>query len=136
MWRWMSAVALLSAALAGNVLAQQTSGDIEVSNPAGGRKTISPDWQKINAQPLGSRGNPIRADGPAGESSYMQRLRCANGGVSEIRRIGPAGTGPYTTPIDSYEIECDGDVFSMYLDRNHPGYVERRAPRRFTIRNP
>jgi hypothetical protein len=118
-------------------VAQPASGPIEIQTAAEGRKTITPDWQKINAQPLGSKGNPVRADGPAGERAYMQRLRCANGTViDEKRRVGAAGVGPYTTMVSVWEVECYGELHVVHIDGAHPGHVERRAARGFSIRDP
>ena len=132
----IAAVSLALAMPTAPAVAQPTSGPIEIQT-AGGRKTITPDWQKINAQPLGTRNNPVRADGIAGERAYMTRLRCANGTVIyEQRRIGSGGVGPYTTDTATWEVECYGELFIVYLDGSHPGYVERRAARGFSIRDP
>lgn len=136
MLRPMVAVLFMFGVWAGGTAAQQISGEVEIDSPSEGRKTITPDWQKINAQPLGSRGNPVRASGWPGISAYLQRLRCVNGGAVEVRLIGPAGIGPYTTIVETFEIECDGDLFAVYVDQHHPGYVERRPPARFAIRDP
>lgn len=34
---------------------------------------------KVKGFPLGSDGNPVRAEGAAGQRAYLSRLRCANG---------------------------------------------------------
>src|SRR5262249_7671707 len=54
----------------------------------GERRTVSPDWAAIEAQPLGSKGNPVRTYQPPGEQAYLQRLRCPDGSTPAFERQG------------------------------------------------
>jgi hypothetical protein len=100
----------------------------------GERRTVSPDWASIEAQPLGSKGNPVRSFLPTGEHAYLRRLQCLDGSTPAFERQGSVGAGPYTTIIDAYEVRCAGKSVVLYLDMYHPGYIERRAVPGFTIR--
>jgi hypothetical protein len=121
---------------AGDALAQQLAGPIEIESLLEGRKMITPDWKTINAQPFGSRGNPVRVYMPAGQRAYLQRLACDGGGTPGFRRVGSFGAGPYTTVIDGYEVDCGSAKSTVFMDMYHPGHVERRAVPGFTIRDP
>jgi hypothetical protein len=101
----------------------------------GALRTVSPDWASIEAQPLGSKGNPVRSFMPAGEHAYLGRLQCPDGSTPAFRRQGSFGVGPYTTIIDGYEVSCGGKSVVLYLDMYHPAYIERRAVPGFTIRS-
>lgn len=81
MLRMAGAFVLACAALVFLVAAVQTSGAIEIRTPGGALQMITPDWRKINAQPSGSRGNSVRADGAAGERAYPDRLVCVNSAI-------------------------------------------------------
>lgn len=82
--------------------APQSSGSIQVFDfmAPGNRRTVSPNWATINAQPLGSKGNPVRALMPQGQQAYLNRLICPDGKTPSFRRIGNFGVGVYTTIID------------------------------------
>lgn len=132
MWFVLLVASLASAT---GAMAQQTSGPIEIESLLEGKKTITPDWQAINAQPLGSRGNPVRVHRPTGQQAYLRRLSCADGNAPVFRRVGSFGAGPYTTIIDGYEVECGGGAKSVvFLDMYHPGHVESRPVPGFTVR--
>ena len=129
-------VAVVALVAAANARAQQSSGPIEIESTLEGRKTITPDWQTINAQPLGSRGNPVRVHQPRGQHAYLQRLACPNGSAPAFRRVGSFGVGPYSTIIDGYDVDCGGTKSVVFMDMYHPGYSERRPIPGFTIRAP
>ena len=131
--RLVLAVMLIGAA--GSAVAQQTSGPIQIEG-LDGRKSITPDWAAINARPLGSNGNPVRADRPSGQRAYLARLVCADGNPPSFQRKGSFGPGPYTSIIDGYEVDCAGTKTLIFMDMYHPGYVERRPVPPFTIRDP
>lgn len=119
-----------------SVAAQQASGPIEIESLMEGKKTITPDWAAINAQPLGSRGNPVRVHRPTGQQAYLRRLACADGNTPAFRRVGSFGVGPYTTIIDGYEVACGEAKSLVFLDMYHPGHLETRPVPGFTLRNP
>lgn len=125
------AIALLAVPAA----AQQTSGSIEVQTFEG-RKTITPDWQAINALPLGDKGNPVRVNTPRGQHAYLSRLACPDGATPTFRRVGNFGMGVYGTIIDGYDVSCAGKSSMVFMDMYHPDYVELRAVPGFTIRAP
>jgi len=135
--KWMRSVLVaIVLGAAGSAGAQQTSGPIEIETMEG-RKAITPDWAAINARPLGSNGNPVRADKPPGQRAYLARLVCGDGNApASFRRTGSFGRGPYSSIIDGYEVDCAGTKFLIFMDMYHPGYVERRPVPGFTIRNP
>ena len=90
----------------------------------------------LTGKPLGSEANPIRADMPPGQRSYLNRLRCANGSAPTHSRIGSMGIGPYGSVVDGYEVLCTGSSPArsvLILDMYHPGHVEGAAPPGFTI---
>lgn len=127
---------IASIAMMTGVSAQEASGPIEIESMLEGRKTITPDWQAINAQPLGSRGNPVRVYRPLGQRDYLQRLVCPDGTTPVFRRVGSFGAGPYTTIIDGYDVDCGSTKSVVFMDMYHPGHVERRPVPGFTIRAP
>ena len=103
---------------AGDAAAQQTSGPIQVEGMEG-RKTITPDWAAINARPLGSNGNPVRAHRPAGQRAYLSRLVCADGNPpASFQRRGSFGPGPYSSIIDGYDVDCAGTKVDIYNSSN------------------
>lgn len=80
-------------------------------------------------EPLGSRNNPVRADGRPGEIAYLGRLRCPSGGAPHFhfQRRGPSS--PHGNPLDRFTLRCviDNRSFDVFVDRHHEGYVEERA---------
>jgi hypothetical protein len=77
----------------------QSSGSIEIVDMMAPceRRRVTPDWAAINAQPLGSKDNPVRTYQPAGEYAYLRDLLCADGLRPFYRRVGNAGLGPTAT---------------------------------------
>lgn len=94
----------------------QSSGSIQVVEFTGNRRTVSPNWATINAQPLGSKGNPVRTLMPQGQQAYLNRLICPDGRTPSFRRIGNFGVGVYTTIIDGYDVRCGSSNYTVYLD--------------------
>lgn len=87
-----------------------------------------------NAEPLGSRANPIRCDMPSGERAYLNRLRCKDGSTPTFSRVGSYGAGPDGHVLDGYKVICsDGAETMIYLDMYHPGHVEREPVPGFTL---
>lgn len=131
-------VAILLLLSATEVAAQaQTSGTIEVIDVmTEARRTITPDWKKINAAALGSRDNPVRSHMPDGERAYLARLVCFDGSRPAFRRRSSMGVGPYTTILDLYDVTCGATNHEVVMDMYHHAYVERRAVPGFTIRPP
>ncbi len=94
-----------------------------------GISCVEANYNKIEKEPLGSPGNPVRADGPGGQREYLSRLICTNGEpISEFRRAGSAGLSPYGFMSDIYLVLCDthdGVVeHTIYMDMYHRGYIE------------
>lgn len=100
------------------------------------------------ASPLGSRDNPVRAEGPAGEREYLTRLRCPSGAVPNFERIGSFGSGVDGHILDGYEVLCDRPLpdpdtlprselapgaVEIFLDMYHDGYREMAAVPGFTV---
>ena len=119
-----------------SAVAPQTSGSIQVYDlmAPGNRRTVSPNWAVITAQPLGSKENPVRTFMPQGQQAYLMRLVCPDGSTPSFRRIGNFGAGVYTTIIDGYDVRCGSAAQTIYLDMYHPNYMEQRAVSGFTIR--
>lgn len=129
------ALLLVTASAASTTLAQ-TSGSIEVFDMFAPkeRRLVTPDWKAINANPLGTRGNPVRVYQPAGEQGYLSRLQCADGSRLGFRRTGSIGAGPYGTILDDYDVTCGATHYHIVMDMYHPGYLEDRAVPGFSSR--
>lgn len=89
----------------------------------------APDQAALDKYPLGSKENPIRVDGPAGERDYISRLICMNGEpVSDAERLGSGGMSPYGFIMDIYDVVCDtteGAISTtIYMDMYHRGNPE------------
>ena len=85
--------------------------------------------------PLGSKENPVRAAGPAGQRAYLQRLRCSDGTPPAFERRGSVGAGPYGSIMDVYELRCaSGEPAraAVYMDMYHQRVEDRPVPG-FTI---
>ena len=119
----LATVGMASASLA------QTSGSIEVFDMLAPkeRRLVTPDWKAINANPLGTRGNPVRVYLPAGEQGYLLRLLCADGSSPGFRCTGNLGAGPYGTILDDYDVACGATHYHIVMDMYHPGYLETRV---------
>lgn len=131
-------IVLAALLLAGPPAIAQNAGSIEIFDALapGERRRVTPDWAAINAQPLGSTGNPVRVYQPAGQRAYLQSLVCSDGLRPTFRRIGNVGPGPYGSIVDAYEVRCETASYRVMLDMYHPGYIERRAIPGFTLRSP
>lgn len=92
---------------------------------------------RLADKPLGSAGNPVRADMPPGQRAYLARLRCSDGRAPTFGRIGSMGAGPYGSIIDAYQVDCAAGATPassvVHLDMYHPGYSEAAAVPGFTI---
>ncbi|TAJ42150.1 MAG: hypothetical protein EPO55_02630 [Reyranella sp.] len=112
-----------------------SQGGIEIYDmfSPGERKKIEPNWKAIDARPLGTRENPVRAFQPEGEHAYLRRLICPGGSRPTFKRIGSFGPGPYTSILDGYEVKCGDVVHNVVIDMYHPGYVECRPVPGFSI---
>ena len=83
--------------------------------------------------PLGSKANPVRENMPAGQRSYLRRLRCAGGEKPAFKRGGSVGEGVYGNIIDLYSVTCPGAApVEVYMDMYHEGPEIRPSPG-FTI---
>ena len=84
---------------------------------------------------FGSKGNPVRCNGPRGERAYLSRLRCADGKAPAFNRIGSFGKGPYGHILDGYNVKCeDKDAVTVFMDMYHE-HVEKEPVPGFTIVN-
>ena len=63
------------------------AGESQVSGSALDRRIAAAE-----RHPLGSRENPVRAQMPAGQRAYLQRLRCSDGRAPTFGRIGSRGS--------------------------------------------
>lgn len=103
--------------------------------PAG--KELEKLIAEAQAHPLGSKENPVRADMPAGQRAYLNRLRCADGARPSYSRVGSFGAGVYGRIIDGYEVLCKDSTpeqSMIYMDMYHPGHKEAAAVAGFTIK--
>ncbi len=128
-----AALAIAALCAAGGAAAQQWTGSIDIETRQG-KTAVTPDWRAINAQKLGSLGNPVRAYKREGQEAYLKRLMCEGGATPAFGRLPTTWAGPYTTRIDGYELKCPDDMAVVFMDMYHPGYVERRPVPGFQIR--
>jgi hypothetical protein len=102
-------------------------------------KKLSNEQQAVvDAEPLGSKANPIRCEAPEGERAYLKRLRCPSGDRPKYKRAGSVGAGPYDTIMDLYQATCSEwpDTVDIYMDMYHEGYTEKRPVPRFSVETP
>jgi hypothetical protein len=99
------------------------------------KKLTEEEMLEKSKQPLGSKANPVRCQGPKGEREYLNRLRCSNGHKPEFLRSGSYGPGPYGTFIDGYEVKCEksDQKTTIFMDMYHVGYYENRPVPGFDI---
>jgi hypothetical protein len=91
---------------------------------------------KAEANPLGSKANPVRENMPQGEYAYLHRLRCADGQAPAVARSGNVGTGIYGNIVDLFQVTCAGaKPVEVYMDMYHDGPELRPIPG-FTIAPP
>ena len=119
------------------VSAQQDEEGCGISAMLAGISCVDPDMSEIAKHPLGSAGNPVRADGPAGQRDYIRRLICKDGNnIEGYARMGSAGLGPYGFIVDSYTVACKtGENIKelvIYMDLYHPGYQEKYPAQGFS----
>ena len=92
--------------------------------------------KEASAFPFGSKENPVRAQGPAGQRAYLARLRCENLKRPEFYRAGSAGVSPYGNIVDVYVVTCEGSAPAkrdIYIDMYHRGHIEDAAVPGFGI---
>jgi hypothetical protein len=100
----------------------------------GGRPKPAMSPAEIEKHPLGSKQNPVRVGGPAGERAYLARLRCEDGRYPEFEREGSAGIGPWGYILDVYSVNCaSGQQASVFMDMYHSRHQENRSVAGFTI---
>lgn len=91
---------------------------------------------KAAAFPLGSKDNPVRADGPEGQRAYLSRLRCADGKTPAYVRGGSVGMGVFGYIVDVYGVTCPGSqAEQIHMDMYHR-HKEDSAPPGFTMARP
>lgn len=96
-------------------------------------KKLQKAIEKAEQSPLGTRENPVRENGPAGQRAYLSKLRCADGAKPAFDRAGNVGEGPYRFIVDLYEVTCPGQAkVEVYIDMYHDGGETRPVPG-FTI---
>lgn len=80
-------------------------------------------------EPLGTRNNPVRADGRAGEIDYLGKLRCPSGGAPHFHFEYRGPRGPYGNELDRFTLRCvyDNRTFAVWIDHHHPAHVETGA---------
>lgn len=89
---------------------------------------------EITRYPLGSKDNPVRVGGPAGERAYLARLRCEDGRPPGFERDGSMGPGPWGYILDAYTVTCtDGRASVVYMDMYHSRHKEALAVPGFSI---
>ena len=77
----------------------------------------------------------MRACKREGQEAYLKRLMCDGGAPPVFHLLPASGTGPYTTPINGYEVNCPDDLAIIFMDMYHPGYIECRPVPGFSIRS-
>lgn len=94
----------------------------------------SAEQAAVDRLPLGSEGNPVRAQMPAGEREYLSRLRCPDGTPPTFERLGSVGLSPYGAIMDVYSVQCGTAApVEVYIDMYHAGYIEKRPVEGFSI---
>jgi hypothetical protein len=84
------------------------------------------------SHPLGSRENPVRTVGIAGQRSYLARLRCSDGKPPKSQRTSSAGFGPFGRIMDAYWVQCGSERREVFLDMYHD-HVEAKPVPGYTI---
>lgn len=135
-----TAIVLASLCLAVPVVAQPSDEQMLQRMLSGGplldAKPLASAIAKAGAHPLGSRENPVRAQGPAGQQAYLRRLRCSDGKTPRFERHGNLGAGPYESIIDNYMVDCGGAApgrVQVIMDMYHPGHAEQQPVPGFTL---
>jgi hypothetical protein len=109
-------------------------------DPVAHMRRFDPAWKapdisqtEIARHPLGSKLNPVRAQGPNGQIEYLSRLRCKNGKPPSYSRAGMGGVSPYGFHLDAYQVKCGWRKHIVHMDFYHPGYTEQSAIPGFTL---
>jgi hypothetical protein len=88
------------------------------------------------AHPLGTLSNPVRVGGPAGERTYLARLRCADGSAPQVGARAAGGVGAFGSVTAAYALDCGiaapGKI-EVVMDMYHDEHAENRAPDGLTI---
>lgn len=118
-------------------IAQKTNGEAAMMRSLGGPGLTGDKLiaaiEKAKAFPLGSKDNPVRANGVGGQYAYLQRLRCDEGKQPTYTRAGNVGEGVYGYIVDAYQVKCPGLAeVVIYMDLYHD-WVEDQAVPGFTI---
>ena len=101
-------------------------GDVRV---APGQDDMAEALAAAAAFPLGSRENPVRVGGPAGQQAYLARLRCADGSAPAIGARSDAGVGGLGTIVHQFPVHCPGAAaLTVIMDMYHEEHREDRAP--------
>ena len=80
-------------------------------------------------EPLGSKENPIKCDGPAGEIQYLRRLSGPNHEPLVFERMGSISVKGNPNYLDLTKARSlfDNDIsYEIYLDMYHSGHQEQR----------
>jgi hypothetical protein len=136
--RAWGAVAVLPLALMAGACATpapKDDGDLALLRMLSGESMVQGDeldqrLAEAAAYSLGSKENPVRAQGPAGQRAYLSRLRCADLKAPTFNRAGSAGMSPYGNIVDVYIVTCSGSEpasSEIYIDMYHSGHVEEQA---------
>lgn len=133
------AVAQPAAAPPSPPIGARTSTPAQILNELG----LAPDDDDLavaiaaaDKHPLGSRDNPVRVGGPAGERAYIARLRCGDGSTPRVGQRGSMGIGAFGSIVDGYPLDCGAAApgrVTLVLDMYHDEHRENRAPPGFTI---
>jgi outer membrane murein-binding lipoprotein Lpp len=92
------------------------------------------DLAKIESHPLGTKENPVRVSGPAGEHAYLGRLRCKDGAAPAFKRLGSSDVGPFGYIMDIYDVSCPAaSSTNVFMDMYHSKHREDRAIPGFEI---
>lgn len=113
------------------MLGKMMAGESAVSGDA-----LEAKLAEASEYPLGTRENPVRAQGPAGQRAYLARLRCSDTSRPSFYREGSAGVSPYGNIVDVYNVTCEGAKpakSSIFIDMYHRGYEETEAVPGFGI---
>lgn len=131
-------LALIAAALLSGCATSESNEDATLEAMLSGRapKTLTAQqMQEMEKHPLGTKENPVRAEGVEGEYLYLARLRCPEGKPPVVDRMGSAGEmSPHGSIMDIYNVVCDAPPnHTVFVDMYHPGHVELAPVAGFTI---
>jgi hypothetical protein len=112
---------------------QRPDAMLPASALAPGQDDLGEAIAAAQAHPLGSRENPVRVGGPAGERAYLARLRCLDGSAPRVGARTDAGVGAFGSVVGAYPLGCGNAARSVVFDIYHEEHREDRAPAGFTI---